>query len=448
MGWINVIALIIIVGGGLFLNLRELKKRWQDLKKKWQILKSRWNYGFKRRVESIRDWRKRLWSGIKKNPAIVLLAIAWGCILLSVWRFSPDLYKLYDILSKQILEEGQTADDYRGIAIRYFGIIAGTGAIIGYIFATGRNIILDNQNKINQQGQITESMVQAIAQIGAFNGEKPNVEVRLGGLYSLQRIMQDSQRDEEAIAKIFYAYVRQNAKEDESKEIEENNQTDENPPELREDVQAALDIINQFNKTWKAQGKKISFEAQIDLSRTNFVGYSLMGMDFSHATLEGANLSGANLGEFDFSAASLVGANLSHVNMSYAQLANTDFSYANLYCADLERAYLFHANFSNANLTSANLSATDLLYTGLMGANLTSADLTSADLSGANLSGANLSDAVLHRTNLDDVDLSDAHLSSAKGLTQEQINQTNGNKDMQLPEGLIHPEHWDDKIPY
>ncbi len=44
--------------------------------------------------------------------------------------------------------------------------------------------------------------------------------------------------------------------------------------------------------------------------------------------------------------------------------------------------------------------------------------------------------------NLGDADLNEANLSGAKGLTQHQINEAQGNKETKLPQGLQTPEHW------
>ncbi len=370
-------------------------------------------------VKNSRDWRKRLWENSRKNPAIVLLIIAWGFIIIALYLFAPHLYKLYGILSQQI-EINQNSDlDYRGIAIRYFGIVAGAGAIIGYIFATGRNIMLDSQNKINAQAQITESMVQAIAQIGAVNGSEPNIEVRLGGLYSLQRIMQDSEERELSILKILYAYVRENLKRDKTKQPKQINSLFETY-NLPEDIQAALNIISQFNKERKAQGKKLLRDNELNFSHTDFSDYSLKRMDFSDAILENANLSGTDLYQANLSGAFLHGANLSGVfgvmfDLSNAEFFNTNFSGANLSCmfdSDMGGKTITGVNFANASLSALPLSDKKFIHV-----NFSNTDLETTDLYGADL-------------------------SKAVNLTQDQINKASGNEKTILPKGLYTPESW------
>ena len=62
-----------------------------------------------------------------------------------------------------------------------------------------------------EQGHITDRFTKAIEQLGKLDGERPNIEVRLGAIYALERIAIDSPRDQWTIMEILTAYVRQNA---------------------------------------------------------------------------------------------------------------------------------------------------------------------------------------------------------------------------------------------
>ncbi len=69
---------------------------------------------------------------------------------------------------------------------------------------------------------------------------------------------------------------------------------------LPEDIQAALNIISQFNKEKKAQGRKLPYEklpydSQLSFAHADFSDYSLERMDFSDAIFINANLSGHNI---------------------------------------------------------------------------------------------------------------------------------------------------------
>jgi hypothetical protein len=67
-------------------------------------------------------------------------------------------------------------------------------------------------------------------------------------------------------------------------------------------------------------------------------------------------------------------------------------------------------------------------------------ELRETNLPGANLNEANLSGALLAGA-----ELSGADLSEAKRLTQEQLEQAQGDEDTQLPSHLTTPTHWGEK---
>src|SRR5207248_11751254 len=65
---------------------------------------------------------------------------------------------------------------------------------------------------VDREAQITNRFTQAIGQLGAeLKDGKPDLEVRLGGIYALERIARDSSRDHWTIMEVLTAYVRQNA---------------------------------------------------------------------------------------------------------------------------------------------------------------------------------------------------------------------------------------------
>jgi uncharacterized protein YjbI with pentapeptide repeats len=134
-----------------------------------------------------------------------------------------------------------------------------------------------------------------------------------------------------------------------------------------------------------------------------------------------------------FSGADLSGANLTDAadDLSGADLRFADLSGANLSCFRSEgsRTILtFDAGQRCSDLSGANLIGADLSGAILQDADLSSANLSDADLSGAHLSLADLSDAYLSDANLTDADLNGAHLSdanlhSARGITNEELEQ-------------------------
>ena len=129
---------------------------------------------------------------------------------------------------------------------------------------------------------------------------------------------------------------------------------------------------------------------------------------------------------------------------------------------DLSGAYVAALGLQGVNLVRANLMGAIMRHTDLRGANLVRANLSGADLLRANLRGADLMRANLRGTQLFEADLSDAtlwgadcrtvvtdegarvsmDLSAAIGLTQEQLDEMDGDRGVIIPAHLTYPEHW------
>ncbi len=275
-------------------------------------------------------WLKLILKFCKDNSyAFFLCIFAFffiAFVLLFYWFLYPFIEKLYDAIDLQI--DGVTIGSpaFRNVSLSVAGSITLSVAVLGVILTIIRNIltrqqnkVADEQNRVNERRRITETIGQAITHIGSSSSHNPNIEVRLGGLYSLQRIMQDSLKDEEVIAKIFYAYVRHN-----TQPIYTSDD------ESREDVQAALDIIGQFNGIWKKNGKHILLANRINFSHTDLTKYLIPDMDFTNANLDGINLEYIDLSYKQFQDASMVSADLRNVDLEGANLSNVNLSFADL----------------------------------------------------------------------------------------------------------------------
>ncbi|WP_165521975.1 pentapeptide repeat-containing protein [Micromonospora zingiberis] len=226
------------------------------------------------------------------------------------------------------------------------------------------------QQRLAAQGQITERFTRAIEQLGQPGEEK--VDVRLGAIYALERIMRDSVDDQPAIIDILAAFVRVHAlapvvatREPTSDLFEENDLFEEapGPRRLPVDIKAALTVLGRLDLRRDM--------APIDLANVYLAGADLRGADLSGMDLSGADLSGADL--------------------EYARLIDTKLRSANLNGASLAFATVSGADLGGADLGDANL----------LGAVLIGTDLMAANLNGAFLIGANLTDAELLTTTLD-----------------------------------------------
>jgi hypothetical protein len=85
-------------------------------------------------------------------------------------------------------------------------IMGGLLAIIGIYMAHRRIRALERQVVVAQEGQITERFTRAIEQLGS-----ERMEVRLGGIYALERIAKDSDKDYWVIMETLTAFIRENA---------------------------------------------------------------------------------------------------------------------------------------------------------------------------------------------------------------------------------------------
>ncbi|PAV12500.1 hypothetical protein ASJ81_20330 [Methanosarcina spelaei] len=101
------------------------------------------------------------------------------------------------------------------------------------------NMKTDQGNlKVSQEGQITERFTRAVDQLGAIDQlGNPAIEIRLGGIYALERIANESEKDHWPIMEILTAYVRKNSP-IEMAEIQEK---------VSLDIQAILTVIGRRN---------------------------------------------------------------------------------------------------------------------------------------------------------------------------------------------------------
>ena len=307
-------------------------------------------------------------------------------------------------------------------------ILGGIVLLAGF-FGTWQNIRVAEESAstsqraliISQEGQITDRFTKAIEQLGAVDvSGKKKLEVRLGGIYALERIANDSERDHWPIMEVLCTYVRENApnrrgdparEQQKPKKPVQKSQASPEPAPLAADIQAILTVLGRRDRRYEREGQ------HLDLTKTDLRGANLREADLSQADLSQATLRGAYLDD----------AVLRWADLSEANLREAHFSGADLKNADLGGANLFHADLGGANLIEANLRE---------------ADLRGADLEEAYLIEANLREADLREADLLDADLRGADLEYARHLTQGQIDGAFGDAHRILPDNLHMPESW------
>jgi uncharacterized protein YjbI with pentapeptide repeats len=273
------------------------------------------------------------------------------------------------------------------------------------------------QLQIAQQGQITERFTRAMDQLG-----HAQPDVRLGGIYALERIARDSSADRVTIGEVLTAFVRGHAPVPPDLLGEDVIATVPDwVPELQvraPDVQASLTVLGRggFARP-KGQGDRLDLHA-VDLRRAHLGGAHLERADFRGAHLEGARLENAHLEGARLSDAHLEGASLTRAHLEGASLDDAHLEGARLYYAHLEDTFLLMAHLERAVLAEAYLQGAvldgaRLEHASLRRAHLEQASLVGANLEGAHLSGINLERADLHAANLQGAVLDGANLQGA-----------------------------------
>src|SRR6185437_5342840 len=97
-----------------------------------------------------------------------------------------------------------------------------------------RNAEIAQSNiRVAEEGKITDRFSKAIEQLGS-----KKLEIRLGGIYALERIANDSERDHWPVMEVLTAYVRENA----PSRRKPGQPSEQQPPDKRPstDIQAIL----------------------------------------------------------------------------------------------------------------------------------------------------------------------------------------------------------------
>jgi hypothetical protein len=232
-------------------------------------------------------------------------------------------------------------------------LLQGLGGIVLLIGA----YLTWRQLQVNREGQVTERFTRSIDQLG-----HQQTDVRLGGIYALERIARNSPDDRATIHEILTAYVRTHSPWTVHHPVthaalpsEPDSEQGTELPLLRiraADVQAAMNVL----------GRRLSVPG--DPSEV----LELQSVDLRFAYLAGANLQGAILGRG---------------NLARANLMDSDLRRAHLRGVNLRDALLAGANLENANLANADLAGSIFRNANIRGVNFSDANLDGADFTGA-----------------------------------------------------------------
>ena len=155
--------------------------------------------------------------------------------------------------------------------------------VLAGLYWTSRRVLAAEDNvrvaqdnvRVAEEGHITDRFTKAIAQLG-----DTEMAIRLGGIYALERLARDSEKDHGPIMEVLTAYVRENAPRQ-----AEAPQTA--PAPLPTDLQAILTVLGRRETTGKNRGTDRLDLNHTRLTRADLRGAELDGVTYTRLTCAG-----------------------------------------------------------------------------------------------------------------------------------------------------------------
>ncbi|MGH3259799.1 MAG: pentapeptide repeat-containing protein [Streptosporangiaceae bacterium] len=174
------------------------------------------------------------------------------------------------------------------------------------LFAAGALIFTARNFTLSREGQVTDRFTKAIDHLGSRR-----LDVRIGGIYALERVARDSRKDHPTVMEILASFIRRHSHEQWPAPESEHSLVPEQ--KTRPDVQAALTVIG--DRKVRQDGWRHIF-----LNGAVLPGALLFHANLTNVRLVDADLTGANLIDADLTEADLTGANLIDADLTEADL--------------------------------------------------------------------------------------------------------------------------------
>lgn len=255
------------------------------------------------------------------------------------------------------------------------------------------------QADLAREGQVTDRYVEAIKLLASTGTTE-----QLGGIYALERIMKDSEKDHETIVEVIAGFIREHAR-----------RPQKTPPDYEGVspsgiVQAALTVLGR--RPSRREANRLDLR-NLDLRGADLSASYLAKTDFTGSDLRGADLCASHLHKVSFRETLLDGAAFNEAIMDGAFLDNakgTEVSFSS--------TVLRHAHFGEIELSGGDFSCCDLWNSVWYGSKVVGADFELADLRYAHLVNAEIQNSTFDRArfslaNMAGVDLMGCEMSSA-----------------------------------
>lgn len=360
------------------------------------------------------------------------------------------------------------------LRVHYLAIVGFIGVLGGILAALAAYIRIftnERQTTAQEQGLITDRINKAVENLGATRTLKdadgterhvPNLEVRIGGIYALERIARENLRYHIQVLEILCAYVRENSPVDRATMFDlpkwspfqpstfpfnfekdrdraanhlvrlrgridtwterGDNENDTGAtetwanklPPLRQDIVAAVKVISRRNAEQRAVEPRIDGTAMDARTMSFDLSYSnLQKADFAGSYLAGFSFEGTALDAATFEDAIIVNSRFDHASMiclrAYGvHTSGSGFNHVSFECAHFSGSYFRHCHLVDAGLVGANFNSAvldnvDLFRSSLEGVSFTKAQLHNCRLSGSPISFSDFAKATFEQCILSDV---------------------------------------------
>jgi hypothetical protein len=273
---------------------------------------------------------RKMNNTLKKILIWVASIIVLLTIIALVWLFPTWLYTEQSYTGAKDLFD--VHNETRKTAAQ---IVVGILLLAGLYLTHKRIKATEDQVRVSEEGQITERFTRAVEQLG---NEK--LEVRLGGIYALERIAKDSPKDHWSVMEVLSAYIREKAK-----WVDEKTQ-----PIPQTDIQAIINVIGR-------RGHLSRENERINLSETDLRRYKFISGNFDKLVFYASHLENVFILKSSFNDAIFQEANL-----KYAQLKHSVFIKANFTGAILDHCIPYKTNFADAILEGASINCAEFKY--------------------------------------------------------------------------------------
>lgn len=460
--------------------------------------------GFTLHEKSRRGWPIDL-TALKHPPLWVASIVTTLCIIVAIALTGLSAIAMVRLALDLIGEDKQRASD----AVKSLLPIA--AAAIGLPLIIWRLVILSRQTtiseaktQIDRETHYTSIFSRSVEQLGQTRELKesrggtgsteattktvPNIEVRLGGIHSLVRLSEESDRDVEKIENTLLSYVRENswsdrggisytaledpyfgsrrwassyrlkdlsdkAAEELAEWLDKNKKYSEDQmkwskdvPETRVDVNEAIDALASISAKGRTEGTSRRFYECLFVGRA-FRTDLLGSYDFDRCTFVRCDFIGNEVNELNIRNSRFIG--------GFARLTSSKARFYNCYLNDL-----YFIAIPNCQIEMSSCNSVSISFDGSNGAKLifNNTNLNSAwfesdnelNISARNtvfpytyFTGVTFSrDSLLENCAFPDAHFTSADLSAVTYKSREALFHANADALTRLPKDLLRPESW------